>query len=37
VALPDGSEILVVSSPPKATDAGPALGTDVTAWLRAAD
>jgi alpha-glucosidase len=34
VPLPDGSEVLVASAPLTATDAGPALGTDVTVWLR---
>jgi alpha-glucosidase len=32
--LPDGSELLVSSAPLTVTDAGPALGTDVTAWVR---
>ncbi|MGF1663452.1 MAG: glycoside hydrolase family 13 protein [Kineosporiaceae bacterium] len=34
VELPDGAELLVSSAPLTVTDAGPALGTDVAAWVR---
>ena len=34
VTLPDGAEVLVTSAPLSVTDAGPALGTDVAAWVR---
>lgn len=35
--LPDGAELLVTSAPLTVTDAGPALGPDVAAWVRLAD